>query len=437
MSTPAVSPTPRRRLVGLAPSKPLALVVLAASVSVSGCAGVPRTTLEPVKERVAGTRLVDMLVATTRAPSKVPGEVFDGRRGGEVSFDNVVVSVPPDSVRKPGEVIYPPQNPGDPARQFVAHKIEPLGLKGAIAWYDRVAGPKKRVLIFVHGFNNTYEDAILRFAQISTDLPIEAAPVLFTWPSGGSVFDYLYDRDSANYSRDALETMIQQITDSPDVEEVTLLAHSMGGWLAMEAVRQLAIRNGGHVPKKLSNIILASPDIDVDVFVTQLEQPMAPARRALEIAHKGRAITVLNPAPAADLPADMLALCDYVTPNESEAEALTGIKVISLEDAQKAAMALVARGAGAAVLTLGEKGALFHNGSETVHVPAINAGGVVDTTGAGDAFNGGLAAALARGAAPEDAVRFAGATAAISVTRHGTAPSMPREEEIRALLARG
>ncbi|MAY61919.1 MAG: ribokinase [Rhizobiales bacterium] len=176
---------------------------------------------------------------------------------------------------------------------------------------------------------------------------------------------------------------------------------------------------------------------EADVFVTQLEQPMAPARRALEIAHKGRAITVLNPAPAADLPADMLALCDYVTPNESEAEALTGIKVISLEDAQKAAMALVARGAGAAVLTLGEKGALFHNGSETVHVPAINAGGVVDTTGAGDAFNGGLAAALARGAAPEDAVRFAGATAAISVTRHGTAPSMPREEEIRALLARG
>lgn len=279
MSTPAVSPTPRRRLVGLAPSKPLALVVLAASVSVSGCAGVPRTTLEPVKERVAGTRLVDMLVATTRAPSKVPGEVFDGRRGGEVSFDNVVVSVPPDSVRKPGEVIYPPQNPGDPARQFVAHKIEPLGLKGAIAWYDRVAGPKKRVLIFVHGFNNTYEDAVLRFAQISTDLPIEAAPVLFTWPSGGSVFDYLYDRDSANYSRDALETMIQQITDSPDVEEVTLLAHSMGGWLAMEAVRQLAIRNGGHVPKKLSNIILASPDIDVDVFVTQLNQIGEASRR--------------------------------------------------------------------------------------------------------------------------------------------------------------
>jgi ribokinase len=175
---------------------------------------------------------------------------------------------------------------------------------------------------------------------------------------------------------------------------------------------------------------------EAHVFVTQLEQPLAPARRALEIAREGRAITVLNPAPAAELPKDLLELCDYVTPNESEAEALTGIKVISLDDAQQAAMALVARGAGAAILTLGEKGALFHNGSETLHVPALNAGGVVDTTGAGDAFNGGLAAALARGAAPEEAVRFAGATAAISVTRHGTAPSMPKETEIRALLAR-
>lgn len=173
-----------------------------------------------------------------------------------------------------------------------------------------------------------------------------------------------------------------------------------------------------------------------DVFVTQLEQPMAPARRALEIARHGRAITILNPAPAGELPAGMLSLCDYVTPNETEAEILTGIRVVSIDDAQRAAMALVAQGAGAAIVTLGEKGAVFYNGSETVHVPAISAGRVVDTTGAGDAFNGGLAAALARGVSPEEAIRFAGATAAISVTRHGTAPSMPAEAEVRALLAR-
>ena len=253
------------------PAVPLRAVI-ALTLFLAGCAGVPRTTLEPVAETVPGAHRVEMLVATTRAPSKVPGEIFSGRRGENVSFDEIVVSVPPDSVRKPGQVIYPPQNPGDPATQFVTQKIEPLALSGAIRWYERVAGPKKRVIIFVHGFNNTYEDAVFRFAQIVTDLPIEAAPVLFTWPSGGSVFDYLYDRDSANYSRDELETMIEQVTASPEVKDVTIMAHSMGGWLAMEAVRQLAIRHGGKLPKKLSNIILASPDIDVDVFVKQLQQ---------------------------------------------------------------------------------------------------------------------------------------------------------------------
>lgn len=173
-----------------------------------------------------------------------------------------------------------------------------------------------------------------------------------------------------------------------------------------------------------------------DVFVTQLEQPISPARRGLEIARRGKAITILNPAPGAKLPEDMFALCDYITPNETEAEILTGIKVVSLEDAQQAAMALVAKGAGAAIVTLGEKGALFNNGSESVHVPTFNAGAVMDTTGAGDAFNGGLAAALARGKSPEQAIRFASATAAISVTRHGTAPSMPSEAEIEKLLSK-
>ena len=183
-----------------------------------------------------------------------------------------MISIPPASVRKPGQVIYPKSNPGDPATAFVAQKIEPLDLKGAIRWYKRVAGPKKRVVIFVHGFNNTYEDAVLRFAQMNADMPIASAPILFSWPSGGSVFDYLYDRDSANYSRDALEEMIEQVSAAPDVKDVTLLAHSMGGWLAMEAVRQLAIRHHGQLPKKLTNIVLASPDIDVDVFRTQLDQ---------------------------------------------------------------------------------------------------------------------------------------------------------------------
>jgi ribokinase len=89
------------------------------------------------------------------------------------------------------------------------------------------------------------------------------------------------------------------------------------------------------------------------------------------------------------------------------------------------------------VITLGAQGALFHDGQRTVHVPAFSAGPVVETTGAGDAFNGGFAAALSRGMDPVEAVRFGSATAGISVTRPGTAPAMPSRAEIEALLAKG
>jgi ribokinase len=171
------------------------------------------------------------------------------------------------------------------------------------------------------------------------------------------------------------------------------------------------------------------------VFVTQLEAPMDAALHALKIARAGGVTTILNPAPAAELPAGMLGLCDYLTPNETEAEALTGVAVTSVDDATRAAAVLLDRGVGAALITLGENGVLYHDGVRTEHVPAFHAGAVVETTGAGDAFNGGFATALCNGADPVAAVRFGCATAAISVTRPGTAPSMPHRAEIEKLLA--
>ena len=187
---------------------------------------------------------------------------------------------------------------------------------------------------------------------------------------------------------------------------------------------------------------ISNADIDANadlirgaaVFVTQLEQPIPVAMYALKLARAAGVVTILNPAPAASLPEGMLAFCDYVTPNETEAEALTGVPVTSVEDALVAARALLAMGAGAAIITLGDKGALFHDGTRTVHVPPFKAGPVVETTGAGDAFNGGFAAALSEGMDPASAARFGSATAGISVTRAGTAPSMPARAEIEALL---
>lgn len=173
------------------------------------------------------------------------------------------------------------------------------------------------------------------------------------------------------------------------------------------------------------------------VFVTQLEQPIPAAKRGLEIARAAGVTTILNPAPAATLSDDILALCDYVTPNESETESLTGLPVTTVAEAEAAADALLAKGVGAVIITLGDKGALYRDRTRSVHVPVISAGPVVETTGAGDAFNGGFAVALSEGRDVVEAVRFGCATAGISVTRAGTAPSMPSRTEIETLLAKG
>lgn len=171
------------------------------------------------------------------------------------------------------------------------------------------------------------------------------------------------------------------------------------------------------------------------VFLTQLEQPQDAARRGLEIARAAGVRTILNPAPATALDDAFLSLCDIVTPNESEAETLTGIAVATTDDAIRAAKALMARGAGAALITLGEKGVLYHDGQQTLHVAAHAPGPVVDTTGAGDAFNGGFVTALSEGADLLAAMRFGCALAGISVTRPGSSASMPTRAEIDAHLA--
>lgn len=168
-----------------------------------------------------------------------------------------------------------------------------------------------------------------------------------------------------------------------------------------------------------------------DVFVTQLEQPMDAAMRGLEIARAAGVTTILNPAPAADLPDGMLALCDYVTPNETEVEALTGIAVHTPADADRACAALKDLGVKTPIITMGAQGAYLEGHGL---VAAFDAGPVVETTGAGDAFNGALAAALSEKRTSAEAVRYGCVTAGLSVTKAGTAPSMPTREQVDALL---
>lgn len=124
--------------------------------------------------------------------------------------------------------------------------------------------------MFIHGFNNRFEDSVYRFAQIVHDSGVHSAPILVTWPSRGSLLAYGYDRESTNFTRNALETLFQFLAKDSDVKEVSILAHSMGNWLALESLRQMAIRNG-RLPEKFKNVMLAAPDVDVDVFRQQIE----------------------------------------------------------------------------------------------------------------------------------------------------------------------
>ncbi|MEF2553938.1 alpha/beta hydrolase [Aurantimonas sp. A2-1-M11] len=169
-------------------------IFMCLALAIAGCAGRPLGTLAPIAGTVQGASLVDMLVATTRAPSPIPGVVYSGDRGDSLSVDNIVVSVPPAGNRAAGELTYPAVNPADPRTEFAVLELTSVDRAGSQRWFDRVAGSNKGgdVLIFVHGFNTTYEESVFRFAQIAHDTAATAAPILFSWPSHGSVFDSRY-----------------------------------------------------------------------------------------------------------------------------------------------------------------------------------------------------------------------------------------------------
>jgi ribokinase len=171
------------------------------------------------------------------------------------------------------------------------------------------------------------------------------------------------------------------------------------------------------------------------VLLTQLELPLDTVACGLHLAREAGVRTILNPAPAQSLSDEVLGLADFLIPNESEAALLTGMPVESVAAAAAAARVLMGRGAKCVIVTLGAQGALVCvEGEDAQRVGAFDAGPVLDTTGAGDGFCGGFAAALSEGRSVLEAARFGCATAGISVTRAGTAPSMPRREEIVALL---
>ena len=266
-----------RKSGGARGKPPLAQIRAGAMVALlvfvlAACGGHPKGVLTPVADTAPDTTRVNMLITTTRSRSANPGEMYNGERAPAATFVDMTVSIPPDTVRKAGEVAWPKKLPPDPKTDFATLKADGLDMAGAKSWLSASVRktPDRSVLVFVHGFNNRFEDSVYRFAQIVHDSGVHSAPILVTWPSRGSLLAYGYDRESANYTRNALENLFQYLYRDPEVKEVSILAHSMGNWLALEALRQMAIRNG-ELPAKFKNVMLAAPDVDVDVFRQQID----------------------------------------------------------------------------------------------------------------------------------------------------------------------
>lgn len=236
--------------------------------------------------------------------------------------------------------------------------------------------------------------------------------------------DVFGDQAAENFAREGIRPDFIFRTDRTHTGVAFIIVDDRGE-------NMIVVAAGANNQLAPQDIDLAAPAITAaDVLLAQLEIPIETVEHAVRIAHDAGVKVVLNPAPGMPLSPDLLAHVDVLTPNETEAAIISGLPVRTIVEAEAAAKHLLSAGVGAAVITLGSKGALVVTPDRIEHVPGRPAQ-VVDSTGAGDAFSGALAVALGEGKSLVEAAAFANAAAAIQVTRPGTAPAMPYRREVQ------
>ncbi|MCK0197881.1 alpha/beta fold hydrolase [Ancylobacter sp. 6x-1] len=245
------------------------IFVVLAGTAVSGCASRPGPELlDTALEPVPGAKVVTVYVATTR-DRNIPGsKAFGEAWGRQTGYAAYRISLPPD--HKQGQIEWPNGKP-DPAHNFVTVEQRPLDHAAFASTVARrgASGQPPKVWVFVHGFNTNFQEAVYRLAQMVGDSGTDTVPILFAWPSAGTVTGYVADKDAATYSRDALANLLTELAQEKTTGKITLIGHSMGGWLTAETLRQLRIAGRGKVLERLQ-VVLAAPDIDVDVFREQM-----------------------------------------------------------------------------------------------------------------------------------------------------------------------
>jgi ribokinase len=231
----------------------------------------------------------------------------------------------------------------------------------------------------------------------------------------------------------------QLASDNIDIAPVSVVAGESTGvaliFVNAEGENVIGIHAGANAALTTDRVEAQRAIIaEAEALLMQLESPVESVLAAANIAHENHTTVVLNPAPARVLSDELLALVDIITPNETEAEKLTGIRVENDDDAAKAARALHDKGIGTVIITLGSRGVWASVNGEGRRVPGFKVK-AIDTIAAGDTFNGALVTALLEGKRMDDAIRFAHAAAAIAVTRKGAQPSVPWRKEIDEFLS--
>jgi esterase/lipase superfamily enzyme len=268
-----------------------------------------------------------MFVVSTRSGES--GAPSDGAAQEGARFSLQMLSVPPG--HEAGVIERPAFGPEDPQKHFAIKSRRPLD---ETAFYAGLAshisgriGSNRDVLLYVHGFNTSYDEARFRLAQIAADARFGGVAVLYTWPAAGSLLDYGAAKENATVARDALSKVIRKLSEVPDIGRVHILAHSMGAWLAMEALRENALSGSSpDLNGKLGDVMLAAPDIDLNVFRQQLAR-LDPSHVSVLVASNDKALS-LSRRLAGGRP--RLGALDPEDPNDRAAIEALGVKAYDL-----------------------------------------------------------------------------------------------------------
>ncbi|MBB1248595.1 alpha/beta hydrolase [Rhizobium sp. G21] len=271
------------------PKAVLALTLTAFALTGCGSRPSPETLANVDTRGIPKLATEQVFAMTTRGRTKPDANMFDNSKARDASYAEFTVSIPPN--HRNSEVEWPGAK-ADPKKTFAVVGQKRLDQRDFIDAIDH-ADPKSRDIgIFVHGYNNSYQEALFRMAQMAHDANIPGAKVVFSWPSQAELAGYVADKESATYSRDYLAQFLTEATKRRKTGEVYVFAHSMGSWLTVEALRQLRLAKRDDVLDKLK-VVLAAPDIDADVFRTQMQVIgrmklpitilVAPDDRALEV----------------------------------------------------------------------------------------------------------------------------------------------------------